>query len=84
MNTQTEIVVTNMLQFQTTCNEIVTHLIECRKSASLSQQGLAEWIGTHRVRVARFETAKPVTDFELLFFIAEKFGVQIQLNYTES
>lgn len=75
---------TDLSLFLQQCDEVVTHLIDCRKSAKLTQQQLAEWVGTYRERIVRFETSNQLTDFELLFAIAEKFGVKISLLFTES
>ena len=71
--------VTESLQVFDTCKEIVTMLKKQRIRARISQDFMAEWLGVSRKKLNEFENGK--FDFELMVMYADKFSIDIKLNY---
>ena len=71
--------VTEKPQVFDTCSEIVLMLKTQRIRARISQDFMAEWLNVSRKKLNEFENGK--FDFELMVMYADKFSIDIKLNY---
>lgn len=71
--------VTELLQPQVKCNEIVSQLIKIRKDANFSQDFIASWLGVSRKKINEFENGN--FDFDLMLKYADKLTVTINITY---
>jgi DNA-binding XRE family transcriptional regulator len=66
----------NVTEWEQVYRMVVTEIAQCRKSAKMSQQDMAEMIGCSRRRVNEIESFK-VEDWRMVLAIADKMGITI-------
>lgn len=75
--------VPNVAQFKGAYKTIVTELIQCRESAEVTQEFMAEWLNISRKRIIAFEKLKKI-DLETLLKYTDKMSIDLKLSYGES
>ena len=64
-------------------DRVKTTLIECRKERNLSQQQLADLIGSKATTVASWEQGKSLPSIDMLYLLAKYYGKSISQMYGE-